>query len=231
MPDNRSFQWARAVEINQIALTRIVAEIFAMLGLVSGGRLERVSQTLYTSVERLLRPTESALRRLIVIAARGLVVKPLAKRPMPQNHKKGLKIARKASGPMAFRLFDTRKRFDFIQPENPYVVKVKTYTSNPFNLLAHYARQYPAKQDGRVNALSLGRRFAAVKLALENLPQQALRMARWKARRKMMEKPKFTAPLRPGPAPGQRKTPTLDVDFILLECQGLAWDSQREDSS
>ena len=134
MDDYRTIHWTRAVEINHIALTRIVAEIFALLGLVSGSSFDRLPQALYRSVERLLRPTESALRRLIVIAARGLVVKPLPKRPMP----KGLKIARKAAGPkvsrlMSFRLFDTRKSFDFIQPENPLFVYVKTYSSNPFN--------------------------------------------------------------------------------------------------
>ena len=29
--------WARAIEINRIALARVVAEIFALLGLVAGG--------------------------------------------------------------------------------------------------------------------------------------------------------------------------------------------------
>lgn len=63
--------WARAVDINRVALTRIVAEIFALLGLVGSGGLDRLPQALYVAAERLLRPTESALRRLIVIAAGG----------------------------------------------------------------------------------------------------------------------------------------------------------------
>jgi hypothetical protein len=71
--------WARAVEINRVALSRIVAELLAMVGLMSTVKMER-----------LLRPAESALRRLIVIAARGLVVQPSPKRPMP----KGLTNAR-----------------------------------------------------------------------------------------------------------------------------------------
>jgi hypothetical protein len=230
MDDYRNLHWTRAVEINRIALTRILAEIFAVLGLVSGSSFDRLPQALYWSVERLLRPTESALRRLILIAARGLVVKPLPKRSMP----KGLKIERKAEGPMSFRLFDTRKSFDFIETVNPLFVKVKTYTSNPFNLFEQYARQYPAQapqQDDSANAIQLSRRLAAVKHALENLPSQAMRMARWQARRKIMAKPKFTSPLRPGSPPGSRQKPTLDVDFVLRECHGLAWDSLREDSS
>jgi hypothetical protein len=232
MDDYRTIHWTRAVEINQIALTRIVAEIFALLGLVSGSSFDRLPQALYLSIERLLRPTESALRRLIVIAARGLVVKPLPKRPMP----KGLKTSRKAAGPkvsrlMSFRLFDTRKSFDFIQPENPVFVYVKTYSSNPFNPFEQFRRQYPTqpeKQDDSVNAIQLIRRLAAVKHALETIPRQAQRMARWQAQRKIMENPKFTSPLRPGPPPGHRQKPKLDVDFVLRECHGLAWDSLRE---
>jgi hypothetical protein len=232
MDDYRTIHWTRAVEINHIALTRILAEIFALLGLVSGSSFDRLPQALYRSVERLLRPTESALRRLIVIAARGLVVKPLLKRPMPKGLKTSRKVAEpKASRLMSFRLFDTRKSFDFIQPENPDFVYVKTYSNNPFNPFEQFRRQYPAqpeKQDDSVNAIQLIRRLAAVKHALETIPRQAQRMARWQAQRKMMEKPQFTSPLRPGPPPGHRQKPKLDVDFVLRECHGLAWDSLRE---
>jgi hypothetical protein len=225
--------WARAIAINQTALTRIVAEIFALLGLAAGGTVERLPQALYQAAERLLRPTESALRRLIVIAARGLVVKPSPKRAMP----KGIKIERKAAGRISFRLFDSRKQFDFIQPQNPLLVMVKTYSSNPFNLFERYARQghlqqaqEPA-QDDSVNAISLSRRLAAVHDALNNLPRQARRMARWQARRKLVEKPKFILPLRPGRPPGHRRKPRLEIDYVLQECHGLAWDALREDSS
>jgi hypothetical protein len=227
MDEYRTIHWTKAVEINQIALTRILAEIFAMLGLVSGGSLDRLSQALYISVERLLRPTESAVRRLIVIAARGLVVKPLPKRPMP----KGLKIESKTSGRMCFRLFDTRKQFDFIKSENPLFIKVKTYSFNPFNPFAQFIPRRPSEKVDSVNAVQLSRRLAAVKHALETLPRQAQRMARWQARRKMMEKPKFTSPLRPGPPPGHREKPKKEIDFVLRECHWIAWDSLREDSS
>jgi hypothetical protein len=92
----RRMDWNRAIEINRVALTRIVGELFAMLGVVSGLTLGRV-----------LRPAESALRRLIVIAAHGLVAKPIASRPMP----KALVIASKSTGRKSFQLFDTRKVF------------------------------------------------------------------------------------------------------------------------
>jgi hypothetical protein len=219
--------WVRAIEINRTALTRIVAEIFALLGLVRGGTLDHLPLKLYLAAERLLRPTESALRRLIVIAARGLVVKPSAKRPMP----KGLVIVRKGVKAMAFRLFDRRQTFDFITPENPLFVTVKTYESNPFNPFSSFYQARPAQRDRGPNATQLSRRLAAVAHALETLPRQALRLARWKERRKAIEHPKFTSPLRPGPPPGHREKPLVKVDFVLKECHGLAWDALQEDTS
>ena len=208
--------WARAVEINRMALTRIVAELLAMIGLVSA-----------IKVGQLLRPTESALRRLIVIAARGLVVIPASKRVLP----KGLVIVGRGSGRMCFRLFDTRKSFDFILPENPLFVTVKTYGSNPFNLFSSIPQSRPEEPASGLNATQLSRRLAAVVHALENLPRQAKRLARWKARRKSLENPKFTSPLRPGPPPGHRNRPRAEVDFVLQECHALAFDALREDSS
>ena len=219
--------WARAIEINRNALTRIVAEIFALLGVVSGGTVDYLPRKLYLAAERLLRPTESALRRLIVIAARGLVVKPIAKRPMP----KGLVIMRKWSKIMPFRLFDRRKTFDFIGTENPLFVKVRTYESNPFNPFSSLYQSRPAEQDANPNAVHLCRRLTAAAHALETLPRQAMRLARWTERRKMMERPKFKSPLRPGPPPGYRDKPIVEVDFVLQECHALAWDVFREDSS
>jgi hypothetical protein len=208
--------WARAVKIHRKTLTRIVAELLAMIGLVSVDK-----------IERLLRPTESALRRLIVIAARGLVVKPLVKRPMP----KGKVIVGKGSGRMSFRLFDKRKSFDFIKTEDPLIVYVKTYESNPFNPFSSFYRSRPRDRIRSPKADYVSRRLAAVAYALENLPQQARRMARWKARRKLIKNPKFTSPLRPGPPPGHRSKPTTEIDHVLKECHGLAWDVLNEDSS
>jgi hypothetical protein len=208
--------WVRAVEINRIALTRIVAELLAMIGVMSTN-----------AVERLLRPTESALRRLIVIAAHGLVVSPSPKRPMT----KGLVIVRRGSGRMTFRLFDKRQTFDFIKTENPLFVTVKTYESNPFKPFSSFYQARPLNRENSARAPQLSRRLAAVAHALENLASQARRMARWKLRRKTIENPKYTSPLRPGPPPGHRRKPTREIDYILRECHGLAWDALREESS
>jgi hypothetical protein len=207
--------WARAIEINRIALTRIVAELFAMLGLVNGRTLERM-----------LRPTESALRRLIVIAAHGLVVKSVITRPMP----KGLVIKGKGTGRKSFQLFDTRKSFDFIKVENPLIVMVKIHTRNPYNPFDQMYWPQP-KPQSIDKTEHLSNRLTVLKHALETIPQQAVRLARWTAKRVSLPNPKFTAPLRPGRPPGHRTKPKLEIDYILKECHALAWDVAYRNSS
>ncbi len=224
--------WARAIERNRVVLARILAEIFALVGFVAGERLDRLPHGIYLAATRLLRPTESALRRLIVIAARGLVVKPSVFRSVPKGMMpKGMVIAAGAKGLTSFPLFDTWKRFDFIEPENPLLVMVKTYSSNPFNPFEQNIQRQAQELADRDFTLSLQRRLAAVKQALETLPRQAQRLARLVARRKALSNPKFNSPLRPGPPPGHRVKPEMEIDLILTECHGLAWDALREDSS
>ena len=77
--------WDLAIKRNSEALKGIVEELFAMLGLAGEATVSRIPQPLHRAVLRVLWPAESAVRRLIVIAARGLVVKlKLApSRPMP----------------------------------------------------------------------------------------------------------------------------------------------------
>ena len=105
--------WDRVIERNQAALTRIVAMLIAMVEMGTGGMVVLLPPSLYRAVSRMLLPTESAVRRLIAIAARGLKVKPAPARPMP----KGLVFAGKGGGQIAFQLFDTRQRFSRTQPK------------------------------------------------------------------------------------------------------------------
>ncbi len=219
--------WDKAIKINRKALTRIVAGIFALLGLVRGQTVERLPHALYVAATRLLRPAESALRRLIVIAAHGLVVKPSSPRSMPR----GLVIVGGGSKRTAFQLFDTRKRFVFEKFENPLFVTVKTYSSFPNPLFNPRFQRRPEEPEGSMKAAHLFRRLAAVAHALETIPRQAQRLVRWKAKREKMQNPKFTSPLRPGPPPGHSAKPKAEIDHILKECHALAWDALRQDSS
>jgi hypothetical protein len=146
----RVMDWARAVEINRNAISQIVVELLALIGSIT---VQRLPYAVYAAAERLLRPTESALRRLIVIAARGLKVKLSPARPMP----KGLVIAGTGSKPMAFALFDKRASFDFISPENPLILKVQTYQNNPFNLFNAIEPQHISQPETNVSAVQLCR--------------------------------------------------------------------------
>ena len=85
--------WNLAIERNREALKRILAALVAMAGLVDGGILPR---HLHRAILRLLRPAESAARRLVIVMARGLVVK-LAP-PRPRKAKPHPTILRKPGG-------------------------------------------------------------------------------------------------------------------------------------
>jgi hypothetical protein len=227
--------WAKAIERNSEALKGIVETLFAMLGLAGDAPVVRIPQPLHRAVLRVLRPAESAMRRLIVIAARGLVVKLAPSRPMPAGP-----IGRGGgSRRPSFQLFDPRKNFAELRQH-----RVK-YMRNPprihfFPYDPRVAALWPAPRpavvpppppDGLVNAARLNRRLQALKLALEDLPRQARRLARWRLKRENAQSPKFKSPLRPGHPPGYRRKPVHVVDEVLIECHGLALDALRPDTS
>ncbi len=225
--------WDRVIERNQAALSRIVAMLIAMVEMGSGAMVVRLPPSLYRAVSRMLLPTESAVRRLIAIAARGLKAKPALIRPMP----KGLAFAAKGGGQIAFQLFDTRQRFSRASRRRAIatvIPRIHIFADSPLVPLFHTPRpvEIPIPEpDDSVDATRLGRRLAAVRMALDNLPRQARRLARWKARRDRMQKPAFLSPFRPGPPPGHRKEAIEEIDFVLRECHGLARDAPHEDTS
>jgi hypothetical protein len=227
--------WDLAIKRNSEALKGIVEALFAMLGLVGSATVGRIPQPLHRAVLRVLRPAESAMRRLIVIAARGLVVEVATSRPMPKGHMIGKGSAPRSS----FQLFDPRKNFAELRQHrrrparNP--PRIHFFGSDP-----RVAALWPSPQpvadpapppDGLVNAARLSRRLQALKLALEDLPRQAKRLARWRVRREKAPSPKFKSPLRPGHPPGYRRKPVHEVDEVLIECHGLAWDALRPNTS
>ena len=226
--------WAKAIERNAEALNAIVAALFAMLELAGDATVSWISQPLHRAVQRILRPAESAVRRLIVIAARGLVVKLAPARPAPVGATAKGGGSKRPSLP--FKLFDPRKNF-----AAPRQKKIK---GNPprihfFDGNSWVGSQWSAPQpepdppppDGLVGAERLSRRLQALMLALGDLPRQARRLVRWRLRQEKKTNPKFRSPLRPGPPPGHRKKPVHEVDRVLTECHGLAFDAMRTDTS
>ena len=85
--------WDFSIERNRGMLLAHIVGLFAMIGLVEGGMVERVSRPLYRKVLAILRSAESAVRRLIIVMARDIKVEPRPKRPMP----KGLIRSRKGT--------------------------------------------------------------------------------------------------------------------------------------
>jgi hypothetical protein len=228
--------WDLAIKRNINAIKGIIEVLFAMLGLDGTETVGRIPHRLHRAVLRVLRPAESAVRRLIVVAARGLVVKVAPSRPMPKG-----KIG-KGSGPSrpAFKLCD--KRIFFPEPGNRRIKYAKypprIHFFGPGSTVDDLWPGRPRvtvpispPPDGLINAKRLARRLEAVKSALEDLPRQARRMARWRVRREAEKAPKFTSPLRPGQPPGHRRKPTHEVDEVLTECHWLAWEAMKPDTS
>src|SRR5947209_4663140 len=177
-----------------------------MVGL-AGVAPERMPRPVYRAVLMVLRPAESAARRLIVIVARGLAATTRASRPMPE----GLSRSGAGRALMSFQLFDARKRFG--------ARTIRRGAEPRFTILGARGPLVPLFQarvetgavcepdDGMVSAARLGRRLAALRQAIENLPHEAKRLVRWQARRDRMASPKFRSPLRPGRPPGYREEP------------------------
>jgi hypothetical protein len=228
----RDFDWDGAVKRNSEALKGIIAALFAMLGEATGSRIPK---PLHRAVLLVLRPAESTLRRLIIIAARGVVVKLAPSRPMP----KGLMIGKGGGGRLpAFQLYDTRKYFPELCQRRVKYAKYppRIHFFGPGSKVddlwpSRPPKAAPPPPDGLVNGERLHRRLQALKLALDDLPRQARRMARWRVRREAMKSPKFKSPLRPGPPPGRRKRPIHPIDEILADCHALAWDAMKPDTS
>ena len=229
--------WAFAIERHREPLLRIVAALFAMIGLSEAGHVERLSRPVYRAVLLVLRPAEAAVRRLIIVAARGMVVKPSPVRPAPA----GLTISGKGQGRVSFQLFDPRRRFDgdlgrpTRGPRPQPRIRFMDVAFDPRIPLFRQPEPAPAAQaseeDDTVNAKPLCRRLAAIKGALDDLPRQARRLARWRARPIETRRPRLSTPLRLGAPPGRRTRPSHEVHEILNDCHWLARNVPVPDTS
>jgi len=267
-------------------LTRLTSPLAGEDGSARRGRAEppaepgegfgrcHLPRHLRLAILRLLRPAESAARRLIISAARGLVValpppritaqRPIDPAPMlrrfgiavvvppseiarmppnaphPEAQAKGL--PRRAPLP----LFDPPRRL-----RRPNSRTVPAHAA-PRILSPGFAEPYrlppPPSRDDPVDCTRLGLRLAALAAALDDLPAQARRFARWQARRHAPSKsssplwggvrgggahrPQRLSPLRPGRPPGGRlsrfdpaalrRSTIREVDDVLAHAHALA---------
>jgi hypothetical protein len=231
--------WPLAISRNRTALLAVVAAIAALIGgRVGGGTIAR---SLRNAALALLRPAEAAARRLIVICARGLVVAPrhapgFLSWPVLCDGRDDAALSG-AAPPPAFRLFDRRKRFvPLFRPLKPAgVPRIRAFWGPPAQPPAANTQAMRPDPDAPVDATRLRLRLAALERALADLPRQARRLARWRARR--LAGPGGSrsrspgAPLRLGHPPGWRKRAGRAVDEILRECHLLALDALAPDTS
>ena len=220
--------WPRAIEINRDALTRIIAGLVALLA-AQGGAL-RLPFPVYQLLQRILYPAESAVRRLIVIVARGLVVPDTKSRPMPQ----GLVIVGASKGRHSFPLFDSRKAFDDPDETQAAISGPRIRFIDALSPRQLFLAQFVKPHEDRsseAETVRITQRLNLLARALEHLPREAKRMARWLRRRAKMETAAFVFPLRPGPPPGNQQRSREDINAILRECHTLAWMALRTDTS
>jgi len=252
--------WDTAITRNRAALLRIVAVLFVYAGLDEGGA-ETVPRRVWRKILAVLCPAESAVRRLIVIAARDIEIEP----PKPRAEKPLTGIERLvAVGVLTFR--EVNLGLACAPRSEPAAAPEKSAPRIPAFPLSDPPRRFDAKawdglrpfpQDGfaladgdeEVGAAALCRRLQSLKDALDNLDRHARRLARRRARENLASRsiqgrfaPASEAQLkganhretlRLGHPPGHRKRLTHPVADVLRECHGLALSlpRQRTDTS
>ncbi len=197
---------------------------------------------LHRAVLRLLRPAEAAARRLIVVAARDLVVtlpparprKPAPQPAAPALRRLGIAVSPLATGAAAAITAPAPPR---PAPSLPLVDPIRLPRPGR-HVPPHRAPRisFPGAADRRplpqppapddpLDATRLGLRLRALADALDDLPKHARRFARWRARRDRA----VTAgrvcrlsPLRPGRPPGARRGSTREVHEVLADLQWFA---------
>lgn len=229
--------WDLAIKRNSEVLAGIVETLFVMLGLVGEATVSRLPWPTYRAVLRVLRPAESCLRRLIVVAAQGLVLAPAISRPKRAGAVKPKK--RGALRLPSFQLFDPQARIVFPRRRRPprAVPRIHFFNTDgefvtigaPLRPAKALAR--PKSPDGLVSAARVIRRLEALDAALADLPRQAKRLVRLQERRKSSPDFKPTTPLRSGHPPGYRRKPIHEVDDVLVACDWLAWEAMKPDTS
>jgi hypothetical protein len=222
--------WNLVIDKQGQALRNVLAMLVAMAG--PRGENPVLPQRLYRKLLALLRPAESAARRLIIIVARGITVTLPPPRKPARKPKSiyvrpgrgtgivvpwGVKMpdARPRSSTISLPVVDPAYRFGRPRRAARGVPRVTFLGSG----LPEPARPAP-KRAGLADITRLRQRLDALGRALDDLPKYALRFARWQARRAAGLVKRFS-PLRPGPAYGRRGKyacrPVHPVDGVLAD--------------
>ncbi|MDZ7824531.1 MAG: hypothetical protein U5K75_11175 [Ahrensia sp.] len=204
----------------------------------------QISRHLKSKILMVLRPAESAARRLIyaLMRVRGIVnfapIIAVKKAAKLKKMDKVQKPEKSVAYTPPFQLFDPRKRFD-----HPWIKRRLKVSKHPPRILFPMSDTFvfkpvilPAPRDpDNASPKAIICRLAALQNALTNLPNQANRMARLIALRtnKAKDPKRFieTAPLRPGNPPGFRrdKRCVQPIDFLLHEVIWICQEAQKHE--
>ena len=229
--------WPLIIERNRERLLLAIAPLLAVLGF-DQRRRDEVPRHFHAFLITLLRPAESAVRRLIIIAAIGIVVKLRigASRAFPAGLAERLKKALEEERFPAFPLVDPLKRFasadfgwkqEWSEDWGKEQVVPRISVPGLFDPVFPQAVPIPNRDDP-IDTTSLLRRIRSLKSALDNLPRHAKRLARWKAKSELPRQPGVPhrpgrlSPFRPGLAPGKHLHEEREIDAILGDCHYFA---------
>jgi len=217
------WDWQLSVTVYRGKLREVVAGLFVMLGMVEGRVPETVLRRVRLAVLEILRPAESALRRVIVMAALGIVVAASKGRKESGKRSAAGKSHSAPERAAVFALFDPRIWLGGLRRSRkgrrgpgPRITEIGVD-----RYVAYVPPPLPLPDDD-VDAASLVRRLKAMRDALDDIPGQAQRLARLIARRRARARPGIVRPMRYARPPGYRARGKRPVDVILAECQYLA---------
>ena len=242
--------WNRAIEENRAALMRILALLVSMTGLAGPAQAfaflrneaasyepHSIGRLRHTNILRLLRPMEVAVRRLVIIAARGLVGKLPACKPKKKQPKRK-PATRHVSLPLIepnkpFRLNVERKPK---QPKPSPGPRIRFFDASPLvPIFQPRPKRRPPVYRDRITTARLMWRMVAIARVLENIPRKAQHLANWRARRDALgNSARRFSPVRPGPAPYSHPSRARrhEIHDIAINLHSLAhWAWQPPDTS
>ncbi|MBO6539159.1 MAG: hypothetical protein JJ969_07120 [Rhizobiaceae bacterium] len=268
--------WNAAIERHRTALKRVLVTLAALAGLgdrqlAAGNRQSERSacdepdcprptadcltlpRHLHRAVLRLLHPAEAAARRLIIVAAKDIEIPPVSS---PHRVRRGevARAARRSGGKQtAMPLFDPLRRSPDQRCLRASATAMPRISIPGWNVPAPLP--VPPSPDDEIDATRLTLRIAALARALDDLPREARRFARWRARGAEPPSPlrgsearqaprperggygtRRIWPLRLGRPPGQRlptsRRPAHTIHQLLDDIHGLAfWALEAPDTS
>lgn len=255
--------WNVVIERNRERLSDVLARLVAMAGLAGGasglpsrlrggggGTAEDgdmiIPRRIHRAILALLRPAESAVRRLIIIVARDLVLPPLRPRkPRPKPYSIFVRSGDMRSGivlPYGVKPSDILPNLARPPRERSLSLPLtdtlrglphrRSIAGAPriwtLGLDDRYRPPVPRSSlpDYLVDATHLAMRLQALGRVLDDLPRHARRFARWRARVTAPDNTtrfRRTYPLRPGRPPGSRRPPTHEVHEVLNDLHHFAF--------